>query len=177
MDDTKINELLNAYQQRLSDLERFQIVNHTDVPDEPLDPKDVPVLAFGLISEMKSAVSSWQMKREVEFEGKTFRKYSATMTNADGDSKLIFLEVQLIYDKPEDVRPIGVSMTETKPDDNGALHERHFSAKYYSESTAELQYVEYPYRQKEHGKPAINTKSIVLAARQMIQQLAKVSVN
>jgi hypothetical protein len=175
MDEAQVNQLLDTYHQKVKSYVDGPVPSGSNLPQDPIDPQDIPVMAFGLIMDIKTAVGAWQLKRELDFEGKTYRNYSATMTNVHGDSKLIFFEVQLVYNKPEDTTPISVSLTETKPDDNGALHERHFSAKYYSDTASELQYVEYPYRQKESGKPSINTKAIVTIARDIIQQLPQSS--
>ncbi len=172
-DDNRANELKEAFNKKVIELDSLQIRGQLANLEEPLDKADIPVISFGLIAELQDTVANWPKRKEMTFEGKTYRTYSTALVNLEGDSKLLFTEVQLMYHTPEDKYPYGASLTETKPDENGSLHERHFSAKFYSESGAEIQYVEYPYRQKENGKPVINTKAIVVVARRLIQQLPR----
>lgn len=171
MDDAKVKEKLDLYHQKVTELDALQIKGDLASLNAQIDPNDIPVLSFGLINELKDAVVHWPSKRELNFEGKIYRSYSSALVDLEGDSKLIFAEVKLIFDKPEDTFPIAVSLADTKPDENGTLRERHFSAKYYSDTTGEVQYVEFPYRQKDSGRPTINTKAVVIVARRMIQQL------
>lgn len=174
MDDSvKSKEMLDAYHQKVVALDQMQIQGEQQNFSEQLSSDEIPVIAYGLISELKDVVMNWPLKREVTYEGKTYRTYSTALVNLEGEANLIFTEIQLMYNNPTDPMPVVVSVTDTKPDDNGSLHESHFSAKFYNETTAEIQYVEYPYRQKESAKPTINTKAIAIVARRMIQQLPR----
>ncbi len=172
-DENKAKELKEAFDKKVIDLDGMQIRGQLTDLEQQLDNADIPIISFGLIAELQDAVANWPMKKEMTFEGKTYRTYSTALVNLEGDSKLLFTEVQFMYHDANDMYPVGASLTETKPDENGSLHERHFSAKFYSEAAAEIQYVEYPYRQKENGKPVINSKAIVVVARRLIQQLPR----
>lgn len=171
MEETKAKELQSVYQQQVAELDSLQIQGQLDSMNEQYDGTILPAVAFGLIVELRDAVAQWPVKRELTYEGKTYRTYTTALVDLEGESKLIFTEAQLTYDKPDDQFPIAVGLTDTEPDENGTLRERHFSAKYYSENAAEIQFVEFPYRQKSAGKPIINTRAIVIVARRMIQQL------
>jgi hypothetical protein len=173
MDEIKSKEILEAYHQKVVALDQMQINGEQQNFSEPLPAADIPVIAYGLIAELKDVVNNWPLKREVTYEGKTYKTYSTALVNLEGEANLIFTEIQLMYNDPSDLMPVVVSVTDTKPDDNGMLHESHFSAKFYNETASEVQYVEYPYRQKESAKPTINTKAIAIVARRMIQQLPR----
>lgn len=171
--DADTHAKLELYHQKVFTLEQQSSAEPGADNDHQIDQADLAIFAFGLISELREVVSHWQLKREQDFEGKIYRTFTATLTSTEGAAQMIFAEVQLIFADTNAAMPMAVSVTETKPDENGALHECHFSAKYYSDNASEVQYVEYPYKQKEVGKPTINTKGIVVVARKMIQQLAK----
>lgn len=173
LSDADTQMKLELYHQKVFALEQQSITDPGADNDQQIEQADLSTLSFGLISELRDVVSHWQLKREQDFEGKVYRTFTATLTTTEGTAQMIFAEVQLIFNSSNAMMPIAASVTETKPDENGSLHECHFSAKYYSESASEVQYVEYPYKQKETGKPTINTKGIVIVARKMIQQLAK----
>lgn len=177
-DDTVLSDAekqarLELYKQKVSSIEQLNLTKPGAGDDQQIDQADLSVLAFGLITELKDVVSHWQVKREIDFEGKIHRTFTSTLMSTDPIAQMIFAEVQLIYAEANAAMPIAASITETKPDENGSLHECHFSVKHYSKSAAEIQYVEYPYKQKENGLPTMNTKAIVVVARKMIQQLGK----
>lgn len=171
MDETKVKDLIQVYQREVAELDTLQIQGRLENMNSQYEADLLPAMAFGLIDELKQAVSKWPVKRELIFEGKTYRTYTTALVDLEGDQKLIFTEAQLTFNKPDDVYPMAVGLTDTEPDENGTLRERHFSAKYYSDNASEIQFVEFPYRQKSAGKPIINTKAIVVVARRMIQQL------
>lgn len=173
LSDAEKHAKLELYHQKVFALEQQSVAAPVADTDQQIDQTELSIIAFGLISELHEVVSHWQLKREQDFEGKIYRTFTATLMSTDGIAQMIFAEVQLIFASSEAVMPIAASVTETKPDENGSLHECHFSAKYYSDAASEVQYVEYPYKQKANGKPTINTKAIVVVARKMIQQLAK----
>ncbi len=141
------------------------------ISDAPLDPRDIHVIASGLISGLTNAVKGWKIKKELTYEGKTYRNYSITIADPNINAGAIFTQVQLIYDNPDSGNPIGGSLTETAPDANGSLREYHFVANLQTGTESEIRYVEYPYRQEESGQPLVNTKAAVSTAESMIQRL------
>lgn len=169
--DEENQALLDVYNHQIVEIEHQQTQGR---PDQPLDPKDIHVMAYGLICDLARAVTGWKLKREMGFENKIYRTYTEAITDQDGDNKLIFTEIQLIFATPDAHVPMEGNVTETRPDDNGSLHERHFSLKIGAdETTSEITYAEYPYRQVEFAKPTTNTKGIVVLARRMIHGLPR----